>query len=346
MTRKGAVVRLESGLAAAFVRVAIANIKRPLPHKFDHLLLAGADTQPLDHVSLHPAFFGSYDWHSAVHMHWLLVRVLRLQPLAAAEAGAANLLEDQLTAENLAVELAYCAGPAGKTFERPYGWAWLLALRAELERLRGTNPGASGWAEAVDPLALHLAERLGAFLRVAPYPIRVGVHANTAFACLLAGDYARACGDAVLAAAISQAASRWYAGDRNAPVMYEPSQTDFLSPILCEAAVMADILPSARFAEWWGGFLPAGLGSLAEPPVVSDRSDPQVAHLDGLSLSRAWCLERIAAALPGGHPQRAVLMAAAEANLEAGLPHTVGGDYVGEHWLASFAALALGERAE
>jgi hypothetical protein len=335
-------MRLDSDLAVAFARVAIANIERPLPHKFDHLLVAGADTLPLDHVALHPAFFGSYDWHSAVHMHWLLVRVLRLHPAAAAEVGAATLLDCQLTPDNIAAELAYCSGPAGRTFERPYGWAWLLELRAELERLRGRFPRAEAWTAAVEPLARHLAERMAAFVHDAPYPIRTGTHHNLAFACLLALDHARACGDEDLVAAITAAAHRWYGDDREAPTAYEPSLTDFLSPILCEAAVMAEVMPPEAFAPWFAGFLPAGPGRLAEPPLVSDRTDPQVAHLDGLSLSRAWCLRRISEALPEHHAQQAPLRAAADANLSAGMPHTVGGDYAGEHWLASFAALALG----
>jgi hypothetical protein len=333
-------MRLTAGLATAFARVAIANIERLYPHKLDHLIVG--PEAGCDHIGLHPTFYGSYDWHSAVHMHWLLVRMLRLHPEVDAAVGAVAVLNRQLAPAPLATELAYFSSSAGRTFERPYGWAWLLGLRAELERLRSDHPGAEPWVVAVDPLARELAGRLTSFVRGAPYPIRAGGHANTAFACLLANDYARACGDSQLAAAVSQAAGRWYGHDREANPTFEPSLTDFLSPILCEAAVVADVLPSEAFAAWYDGFLPAGLGPLACPPVVADRTDPQVAHLDGLCLSRAWCLRRIAAALPAGYSQAEALRAAAEANLEAGLPHTVGGDYVGEHWLASFAALALG----
>ncbi len=334
-------VKLEQGLATAFARVAIANIERRYPYKEDHLTVEPGNRA--DHVARHPVFCGSYDWHSAVHMHWLLVRVLRLYPGIDAATGAGVVLDRQFTRTALATELAYVLGPSGKTFERPYGWAWLLMLRAELGRLRETDPRAIGWGAAVEPLARELAGRMAAFVRAASYPIRAGTHTNTAFACLLAGEFAREGGDADLAAAIAQAAHLWYGGDRAADPAYEPSQTDFLSPILCEAALMAAVLPRSGFLEWYEAFLPVGPGSLAQPPVVADRGDPQIAHLDGLSLSRAWCLERIAAALPAGHPQSEALRTAAEANLAAGLPHTVGGDYVGEHWLASFAALALAE---
>jgi hypothetical protein len=331
---------IDQALAAAFARVAVANIERRYPHKLDHLVTSPDDLG--DHVALHPVFCGSYDWHSAVHMHWLAVRMLRLFPEIDAAVGMGSVLARQLTPAGCGQELAYLQGPAGKTFERPYGWAWLLALRAELAQLEQSDPRAAGWAAAIEPLAREVARRLTEFVGVAPYPVRSGTHANTAFACLLAGDFARDTGDADLAAAIRQAAGRWFDHDRAAAVAFEPSLTDFLSPILCEAALMADVLPAPDFGRWLAGFLPAGPSSLARPPEVADRSDPQIAHLDGLSLSRAWCLRRIAAALPVEHPHRDAFRMAAEANLEAGLPHTVGGDYVGEHWLASFAALALG----
>jgi len=335
-------MRLESGLAAAFARVAIANVERPFPYKLDHVL-EGPEPGAADHVARHPVFCGAFDWHSAVHMHWLLVRLLRLFPDGEPATAIRETLAARLTPAGLSAERAALARPAAKSFERPYGWAWLLELRAELERLREQDPAAAGWTGAVDPLAGDLAGRLTEFVRGAGYPIRAGTHANTAFACLLALDYARQCRDEELATAIVHAASRWYGADRDARPDFEPSLTDFLSPLLCEAALMAAVLPEESFAAWFDGLLPRGLGPLAEPVVVSDREDPQVVHLDGLGLSRAWCLRRIAAALPAGHPRIADLRAAAETNLEPALPHAIGGDYVGEHWLASFATLALGD---
>jgi hypothetical protein len=334
---------LDASVAGAFARVALANVSRVYPHKLDHLIVAGPEPWAAEHAAVHPAFFGSYDWHSAVHMHWLLVRVLRLQPQVAEAAEIVGLLDTRLIEPVMSVELRYLQSPAGRTFERPYGWAWLLELRAELERLTNSDARAVAWAAAVDPLARELAMRLASFIASAAYPIRAGMHANTAFACLLAHDYATVCHDAALAQAVGGAIARWYGQDRDAPTAYEPSLTDFLSPCLAEAAAMRLATSAEGFAAWHDEFFTAGLGSLAAPPVVGDRHDPQIAHLDGLSLSRAWMLTRIAEALPAGHAQRQELQEAASRHLAAGLPWTVGGDYVGEHWLASFAALALGD---
>lgn len=334
---------LDAAFAAACARVALANVSRPYPHKLDHLLVTGPDPTAADHVTLHPVFCGSYDWHSSVHMHWLLARILRLHPALQECGPVAAWLSERLTPDRVACEQAYCAGPAGGTFERPYGWAWVLELRAELERLRGADPRAAAWCVALDPLARDLAARLADFVASAPYPIRSGTHANTAFAAILAIDHARTCGDAALDATLAAAALRWHADDRDAPLHWEPSLTDFLSPSLTVAALMRMVLPGRDFADWLTRFLPGGIGPLATPPRVSDRGDAQIAHLDGLALSRAWLLRRIAAGLPPDDCRQADLAAAVANNLHAGLPHVLGGDYVGEHWLASFAALALGD---
>ena len=334
---------LDLSLASAFAGVALANVSRAHPHKFDHLIVGGTEPLLADHVAVHPAFFGAYDWHSAVHMHWLLVRVLRLQPAAEEAVAIVTLLDGRLTETALAAELRYLESPAGRTFERPYGWAWLLELRAELERLAGFDARAFAWAAAVDPLATVLAERLGSFIASAVYPIRAGTHANTAFACLLAHDYATVCRDAHLARTVVAAIGRWYSADRDAPTSYEPSLTDFLSLSLAEATAMRLAADEVGYATWHDRFFPAGPGSLAALPVVADRHDPQIAHLDGLSLSRAWMMTRIADGLPAGHARQDELRQAAARHLAAALPWTVGGDYVGEHWLASFAALALGD---
>ena len=334
---------LHEDLASAFACVALANVSRPYPHRLDHLIVAGPEIRAADHVALHPAFFGSYDWHSSVHMHWLLARVLRLHPALPEAAAITALFDARLADAPLAVEREYLASAAGATFERPYGWAWLLELRAELERLRRLEPRAVRWSAAVDPLAADLAERMGSFLGVATYPIRAGTHGSTAFAAILALDYAETCGAAPLAAAVRAAAVRWHRADQDAPVAFEPSLTDFLSPTLAAATLMSLCVAADAFAAWLDLLMPRGLGPIARPPRVTDRRDPQIAHLDGLALSRAWMLQRIAGRLPAGHPLVAPLRAAAEANLEAGLPCAVGGEYAGEHWLASFAALALGD---
>ena len=327
-------VALTPELAAAFARAALANVTRQYPRKLDHLLSTPhGDLTPR---TVHPAFYGSYDWHSAVHMHWLLVRVLRMHP-DLPEAGAiVGRLDAHLSAQAIVTERAYFDAPGRGTFERPYGWAWLLELQAEVLRLAQEREAARPWAKALGPLATYLAGRMRAFLAVAAYPIRSGMHPSTAFACILALDYGRVASDAALVSGIVAAARRWHLADRDAPLAYEPSLADFLSPALTEAQLMREVLPEAAFRTWLAGFLPSGLGPLATPPIVPDRTDAQFAHLDGLSLSRAWALRRLGDALPGG-------AAIADLHLRAGLPQATGGDYVGEHWLASFAALALGE---
>ena len=309
--------------ATAFARAALANVTREYPRHVSHLLTGPGDI--LDQRQLHPAFYGSYDWHSAVHMHWTLARVLRLHPGISLAGAIAERLDAHLSPRGIAAESRYFAGT--RTFERPYGWAWLLELQAELARL-----GNARWSEALRPLAEELARRMAEFVSAAPYPIRAGSHGNTAFACLLSLDYAAAATDRKLENAVKSAAERWYRADRDAPIAYEPSLDDFLSPALVEALLMKEVLPAREFGAWLQGFLPGGPGGLGEAPVVADRADPKHAHLDGLALSRAWCLRRL------GFGQ------AAERLLAAGLPHAVGGHYVGSHWLASFAALALGER--
>ena len=308
---------LTEALAATLARVALANVQREYPRRTDQLLGSAADlTLP---KALHPAFYGSYDWHSAVHMHWLLARVLRLFPVL--EAEVAPVLDRHLSAKNVRAELAFFHRPGARTFERPYGWAWLLELEAELLRL--------GRAWSVAPLAGELSSRMRDYLAGSPYPVRAGAHGNTAFACILALDYAKAAGDAKLEDEIARTALRLYGNDAAAPVHYEPSADDFLSPTLVEALLMREV--GAREG-WLRRFLPEDLGPLAQPPRVADHADAKQSHLDGLCLSRAWCFARL------GYEDLF------QAHLSAGMPHVVGGDYVGEHWLASFALLALSER--
>lgn len=313
---------LSEALASAFARVALDNTEREYPRAIAHLLRTPQDE--LAPSKVHPAFFGSYDWHSAVHMHWLLVRVLRLYPMLPENGRIAALLDAHLSVANLEAELDYVK--KNPLFERPYGWAWLLALQAEALRMKAR------WARALAPIAEHLASRTADFVAL-PYPIRSGAHFNSAFACILALDYARIAQNLPLQFAIAKAAKRWYGSDRDAPLAYEPSLDDFLSPALVEAVLMKQVLAPNEFTRWLNGFLPSGMGSLAEPPTIADRSDAKQSHLDGLCLSRAWCFN----ALELGEP--------AEKHLAAAMPHVVGGDYVGEHWLASFAVLALSSAA-
>ena len=257
--------------------------------------------------------------------HCTLARVLRLYPALALAKVITERLDAHLSAQSMSTELQYFTAHGARTFERPYGWAWLLELQAELLRL-----GNARWSAAVEPLADELAQRMAAFVQGAPYPIRAGTHGNTAFACLLALDYARMAKDATLENEIKIAAQRWYRNDRNAPLAYEPSLDEFLSPALVEAALMREVVPRRDFDAWMKAFLPS---LELEPPKVTDRADPKQSHLDGLALSRAWCLMKL------GYKE------AAQRQLAAALPHVVGGHYVGEHWLASFATLALSVEA-
>jgi len=315
---------LTEELASRVARVALANIVREYPRHIQHLT-SSAEEQ-LDERTLHPAFYGSYDWHSAVHMHWLLMRVLRLYPVSRNAPPISDALDAHLTPQNLAQELAYFRGSAGRTFERPYGWAWLLALQSEALAAKAR------WSRALAPLATELAQRFATYVAGSPYPIRAGAHGNTAFASVLALDYARTAGDVGLEFEIRKAARRWYERDRDAPLAYEPSLDDFLSPSLVEALLMSRVLDTGEFHRWVQRFAPSGFGVLAEPPTVGDHADPKQSHLDGLCLTRAWCFSRLGDA------------AAAEKLVAAALPHVVEGDYAGTHWLASFVALALGER--
>jgi hypothetical protein len=316
---------LTEELATRFARIAIANVAREYPRHVMHFVSDAAEE--LNEKKLHPAFYGSYDWHSAVHMHWLLARVLRLYPVSRVAPEIADALDRQLTPENLRTERAYFDGAKGRTFERPYGWAWLLELQAECLTLK------SRWSRALEPLAMHLAERFADYVRMSPYPIRAGAHGNTAFACTLALDYARAATDQALEFEIRKAARRWYGADRDAPIAYEPSLDDFLSPSLMEATLMRRVMDDNDFHAWLARFAPQGFDALAEPPEVTDHADPKQSHLDGLCLTRAWCFTRL------GDPK------ASESLIAAALPHVSGGDYAGEHWLASFATLALSAAA-
>lgn len=335
--------RLTLDQAAHFARLALDCVQRELPNMIQHLVNGPGDVRrPRE---LHPAFYGCLDWHSAVHGHWLLVRLLRSVPALPQASEIRASLDANLTAGNLAAEVAYFIAPNRQSFERPYGWAWLLQLAAELHAWDDAD--ARRWASHLAPLTEVITARYLAFLPKQTYPVRTGVHANTAFGLALALDYARAAGNPTLEALLVERATTYYAADRDAPAAWEPSGEDFLSPVLVEAHVMRRVLPPADFTGWLHGFLPRGLpASLAQPAIVSDRSDPKLAHLDGLNLSRAWCLRAIANALPvtvsADAALRAQLITAAEAHAAAGLAHVATGDYAGEHWLASFAVYLLG----
>jgi len=326
---------LTPALADQFARIALGHVTREYPNKLDQVLTSEADLA--GPRALHPIFYGSFDWHSAVHSHWLLARVLRRFPGGAAAAAIHTRLDEAFTLENVAGELNFLARPSARGFERPYGWAWLLALQAELER----SDEGRRWAGTLRPLADAFAQRFRDWLPTASYPVRSGVHSSSAFAFILALDYAEAVRDAALLGALKTAAAGWFAADADAQA-WEPSGNDFLSATLVEAECMRRALPAERFCAWFARFLPrlaeGQPASLFEPARVSDRSDGQIAHLDGLNLSRAWCWRALAPFAPEAAQDR--VLRAAERHLEAGLPH-LDADYMGEHWLATYALLAL-----
>ena len=330
---------LTPAIAARFARIALGHVTREYPNKLDHVMTGAADVR--SPRQLHPVFFGSFDWHSCVHGHWLLARLDRRFPRLEEGAAIRTMLDEQLTEGKVAGEVAYLSRPATRGFERPYGWAWLLMLQGEL--LRHASPQGRQWAGALTPLAEQFEGRFHAYLPLATYPVRVGTHFNSAFALLLARDFAAVAGRTALADACGAAARRWYAADRGCQA-WEPSQDEFLSPALMESALMADVLSAEEFRAWFAAFLPEAVrgtpATLFSPATVSDRTDGKIAHLDGLNLSRAWCWKRISAALGESGPLRERAREAIERHLESALDQ-VAGDYMGEHWLASFALLAL-----
>ena len=332
---------LDPALAGRLASIAIENLGRDYPHKLDHVMTGAADA--VTPQTLHPAFHGSYDWHSCVHMHWLLARLRRRVPDLPEGNAIDAVFDAHFTAGAIAVETAYLARPDSASFERPYGWAWLLKLAAELHA--GGDPSSVRWSQALLPLADAFAARFVEFLPRTRYPVRHGVHSNSAFGLAFALDYAREARVRSLEASCAAKAREWFADDRNAPARWEPSGVDFLSPVLMEAELMRRVLDPSGFAAWLDAFLPSFLdgrpATLFTPAQVTDRSDPQLVHLDGLNLSRAWCLRGIAAALAAGDRRIGIALAAADAHLAAGRKGLDSHDFVGAHWLATFALLAL-----
>ncbi len=319
--------------AKVLAGLAVTGARREWPHHAQHLANGPDDVRrPREH---HPAFYGCYDWHSSVHGHWTMARLLRIFPRVPRARELREALNENLTAEHLAAELEYFRAPGRRTFERPYGWAWLLALAQEVRAAKG-EADARRWARAVRPLEKFIAESFCAWLPKLTHPVRHGVHANTAFALGLALDYARATRNRKLEQVIVTRSREFFGNDKNAPGALEPGGEDFVSPVLCEGDLMRRVLPPKEFAAWWAAFLPELPVNLRTPAVPADRTDPKFVHLDGLNLSRATALYGIASALPAG-AARSELEDAAARHAVAGLAHVSSGDYVGEHWLATFA---------
>ena len=332
---------LDRETASAYSHIALGCIDREYPNKPGHVI--GGEEEVLPPSELHPSFYGCFDWHSSVHGHWMLVRILGLFPDLPEADRIRQALDDDLAASKIEAEAAYFRQDNRKSFERTYGWAWLLKLAGELRTC--PDPVAEEWAANIEPLADLISRRYIEFLPRQSYPIRRGVHPNTAFGIAFALDYARIEGDRDLEALLTGRALDYYLEDGGCPGGWEPDGDDFFSPCLMEADLMRRILPAGEFGEWLERFLP-GLDaeeprSLLHPVEVSDRTDPKIVHLDGLNISRAWCLAGIASALEETDPRRSVLERASRRHAEAGLSNVASGNYEGEHWLASFAVYLL-----
>jgi len=337
--QRNALLNME--LASEFARLALRCITREYPNQPGHVINEPSEIK--NPRSLHPAFYGCFDWHSSVHSHWMLVRLLRLFPELPEAPMIRAALNENLTAANLLAEAAYFRQPNRQSFERMYGWAWLLKLAKELHDWQDSD--ATAWSRNLQPLVEVIVARYLDYLPKLTYPIRIGTHANTAFGLAFALEYARACNHRELETPIVERARAYYSRDVSYPAEWELSGNDFLSPSLTEADLICRIMQPAEFKSWFDRFLPSIADRkpemLLHPVKVSDRSDPMIAHLDGLHLSRAWCMLRVASVLPQQDPARRILVESADRHMKEGLIHISSGHYVGEHWLASFAVYLL-----
>ncbi|NQY96737.1 MAG: DUF2891 domain-containing protein [Henriciella sp.] len=327
-----------------FAILALDCVHREYPNKISHVLQSDEDARPPRELT--PAFYGCFDWHSSVHGHWLLTRILTTRPDSVYADEIRAKLAQSFTAENMAGELAYYTTEGRASFERPYGIAWYLQLIAELEE--SDDPQLNEWRETLRPLEDAIVEKTRAWLPKLSYPVRLGTHNQTAFAFGLMLDYARTVGNTEFANELAQKVVSFHQGDVNCPLAYEPSGEDFLSPCLMEADLMRRVLSQQDFVVWLGYFLPQipidGRADWLEPGIVLDASDGKLVHLDGVNLSRAWALEGIASALPAEDPRRPALMAAYAVHRDVGIAAVSDEHYSGSHWLASFATYLTTQR--
>jgi hypothetical protein len=336
---------LTTDVAARLAELPLHCIQQEYPNKTAHTIEGETDAR-ITPRQLHPSFYGCFDWHSSVHGHWMLVRLLKTNPGLPKEAAIRAMLATSFAPEALAGEVAYFEKyKLAKTFERTYGWAWLLKLD---EELRGWDDPQGGlWARNLKPLTNLVVDLWSAYLPKQTYPNRTGVHPNTAFGLVFALDWARAAKQTTFEALIVQRSKDYYLKNTAIAAIQEPDGTDFLSPSLEVADLMRRVLPPAEFPAWFNRYMSAAaLANVTKAPEVSDRGDYQIVHLDGLSLSRAWCLSGIARSLPANSPRRQRMLAAAKQLADGALPHVTAGNYGGEHWLASFAVYALSQSAE
>ena len=327
-----------------FAILALDCVHREYPNKISHVMQSAADAKTPRELT--PAFYGCFDWHSSVHGHWLLSRLLNTNPDSVLAEHVRAALSESFTADKLAVELDYYTAEGRGSFERPYGIAWYLQLILELEE--SGDPQMLAWRDVLRPLESAIVAEVEDWLPKLSYPIRLGTHNQTAFAFGLMLDYARGVNDQSLENAIVEKVLTFHRGDVNCPLAYEPSGEDFLSPCLMEADLMRRALPEEDFSAWLSDFLPGipedGRADWLEPGIVLDASDGKLVHLDGVNLSRAWALEGIASALPVTDPRRPALLAASQVHREVGIAAVSDEHYSGSHWLASFATYLTTKR--
>lgn len=325
--------------ASLLANLPLKCLTQEFPNKTNHVSNNMEDHKKLP-SELHPVFYGCFDWHSSVHGYWMLVRLLKQFPDLPEASEIRQVMRDNLMDDKIQQEIRYFEQPNTASWERTYGWAWLLKLDEELANW--DDDDGRQWKQTLQPLTEKIVDLWTKFLPKQTYANRTGVHPNTAFGLSMAFDYAQSTGNKAFTQAIIKAATDLFGADKNAPALWEPNGSDFLSPSLQEAYLMQRILPKANFLAWFNNFLsPNDIRHLTKVPVVSDRSDLQIVHLDGLSLSRSWCMIKIAALLPANDPRKKMLLRSAINHLSVTLPHVVSGEYGGEHWLASFAVMAL-----
>lgn len=314
-------------------------IGQEYPNKTSHTSASDSD-HVVTPQQLHPAFYGCFDWHSSVHGHWMLIKILKEFRSLPEAASLRQQLNKSLTISNIQAELKYFDLPFTSSWERTYGWGWILKLQEELDNWNDSD--GIKWSKALQPLSTKIVELWKNFLPRQTYPNRTGVHPNTAFGLVFALDYSRSSKDTSFENAITKSAVSLFSNDRNIPAEWEPNGSDFLSPSLEEADLMRRILDKTSFLKWFELFISkGGVKHLTILPVVSDRSDLQIVHLDGLSFSRSWCMKGIASALPAGNEMKSTLIRSSVHHLSTALANVASGEYGGEHWLASFAVYAL-----
>lgn len=326
-------IQLDRVQAGRLARLAFKCIHTEYANHLQHAMQSDKDVGTPS--QLHPVFYGCYDWHSSVHGHWLLVKLLREFPDLAARDSIISAIDRTLTPENIAAEVAYFRAPGRISYERPYGWSWLLKLQGELESWN--HPLGRRWSAALLPLSQQIIQNYKSYLTGLYYPLRRGVHANTAFGISFALDYARQSNDRPFEQFLLERSRFYYLNDRQIPASWEPEGDDFFSPSLIEADLMRRVLGKEEFRSWFAGFLPQLPPSLQHPAVVADRSDPTGVHLDGLNLSRAWCMFEISKVLPPDSKMAEDLLRIGQEHSADALPHVISENYLGTHWLATFA---------